>query len=319
MNKSLLYPLFVILFLGSCKAQKTERIAFYNVENLFDTINGPNNDEEFLPDGKKQWTLERYNVKINHINEIICDLKTPMVIGLCEIENKFVMNDIRKRNKKLKQFGIVHFNSLDARGIDVGILFNSKKLSLIDKGFIRFNLPEQKTPTSRDIVWAKFSYKKEVFFAMVNHWPSRRGGTEKSAPKRIKASFEAAKFIDSLLMDDANAKIILMGDLNDYPSNKSVQQLKKTMTPCITQKSNKYGGTNCYRGEWNILDHIMISEGFKNKKLTITPESGRIYSPDYLITEYKGNKVPFRTYGGDKYLNGYSDHLPVYVELNFNK
>jgi len=318
MNKALL-PIFIVLLFTGCKAQKTERIAFYNVENLFDTINGPNNDEEFLPEGKKQWTSERYNTKINHINEIICDLKTPIIIGLCEIENEFVMNDILKNNKKLKQYSTVHFNSLDARGIDVGMLFNTKKLNLIDKGFIRFNLPEQKTPSSRDIVWAKFSYKKEVFFAMVNHWPSRRGGTEKSAPKRIKASSEAKQFIDSLLMGDPNAKIILMGDLNDYPSNKSVQHLKETMTPCITKKSNQYGGTNSYRGEWNILDHIMISEGFQNNKLNIKPESGNIYTPDYLITEYKGNKVPFRTYGGSKYLSGYSDHLPVFVELQFKK
>tara|TARA_B100001287_G_scaffold275773_1_gene284369 strand:+ start:481 stop:1437 length:957 start_codon:yes stop_codon:yes gene_type:complete len=318
MTKALL-PIFIVLLFTCCKAQKTERIAFYNVENLFDTINGPNNDEEFLPEGKKQWTSERYNIKIDHINEIICDLKTPMVIGLCEIENEFVMNDILKNNKKLKEYSIVHFNSLDARGIDVGMLFNTQKLKLIDKGFLRFNLPEQQTPTSRDIVWAKFSYKKEVFFAMVNHWPSRRGGTEKSAPKRIKASSIAKQFIDSLLTVDSNAKIILMGDLNDYPSNKSVQQLKETMTPYITKESNQYGGTNAYRGKWNILDHIMVSEGFQNNKFNIKPESGKIHTPDYLITEYKGNKVPFRTYGGIKYLGGYSDHLPVFVELKFRK
>ena len=318
MNKALL-PIFIVLLFSGCKAQKTERIAFYNVENLFDTINGPNNDEEFLPAGKKQWTSQRYNTKISHINEIICDLKTPILFGFCEIENELVMNDILKTNKKLNHHKIVHFNSLDARGIDVGMLYDANKLKLIDKGFIRFNLPEQNTPTSRDIVWAKFSYKKEVFFAMVNHWPSRRGGTEKSAPKRIKASSEAKQFIDLLLREDPNTKIILVGDLNDYPSNRSVQQLTETMTPCITKESNQYGGTNCYRGEWNILDHIMISEGFQNKKLAIKPGSGKIYSPDYLITEYKGNKVPFRTYGGSKYLNGYSDHLPVFVELEFNR
>jgi hypothetical protein len=91
------------------------------------------------------------------------------------------------------------------------------------------------------------------------------------------------------------------------------------MTSCITKESNQYGGTNSYRGQWNILDHIMISNGFQNMKLRIKPESGKIYSPDYLITEYKGNKVPFRTYGGSKYLEGYSDHLPVYIELSLKK
>jgi predicted extracellular nuclease len=318
MNKALT-PFFITLFLISCNAQKTERIAFYNVENLFDTINGPNNDEEFLPKGKKEWNSERYNTKIDHINQIICGLKTPMLMGLCEIENKDVIEDIIHNNKKLKHYKPIHFNSLDARGIDVGLIYNTKKLTLLDKGLIRFNLPEQDTPTSRDILWAKLSYKNEVFYTMVNHWPSRRGGTEKSAPKRIKAATKAKEFIDSLLSIDINTKVILMGDLNDYPSNGSVTKLQEIMTSCITKESNQYGGTNSYRGQWNILDHIMISNGFQNMKLRIKPESGKIYSPDYLITEYKGNKVPFRTYGGSKYLEGYSDHLPVYIELSLKK
>lgn len=318
MNKALT-PFFITLFLISCNAQKTERIAFYNVENLFDTINGPNNDEEFLPKGKKEWNSERYNTKIDHINQIICGLKTPMLMGLCEIENKDVIEDIIRNNKKLKHYKPIHFNSLDARGIDVGLIYNTKKLTLLDKGLIRFNLPEQDTPTSRDILWAKLSYKNEVFYTMVNHWPSRRGGTEKSAPKRIKAATKAKGFIDSLLSIDINTKVILMGDLNDYPSNRSVTKLQEIMTSCITKESNQYGGTNSYRGQWNILDHIMISNGFQNMKLRIKPESGKIYSPDYLISEYKGNKVPFRTYGGSKYLEGYSDHLPVYIELSLKK
>ena len=318
MNKALT-PFFITLFLISCNAQKTERIAFYNVENLFDTINGTNNDEEFLPKGKKEWNSERYNTKIDHINQIICGLKTPMLMGLCEIENKDVIEDIIHNNKKLKHYKPIHFNSLDARGIDVGLIYNTKKLTLLDKGLIRFNLPEQDTPTSRDILWAKLSYKNEVFYTMVNHWPSRRGGTEKSAPKRIKAATKAKEFIDSLLSIDINTKVILMGDLNDYPSNRSVTKLQEIMTSCITKESNQYGGTNSYRGQWNILDHIMISNGFQNMKLRIKPESGKIYSPDYLITEYKGNKVPFRTYGGSKYLEGYSDHLPVYIELSLKK
>ena len=314
----LLSPFFIILFISICNAQKTERIAFYNVENLFDTIDGPNNDEEFLPNGRKLWTSERYKTKINHINKVICALKTPMLIGLCEIENEDVIQDIIHNNKKLKNYKTIHFNSLDARGIDVGMLYNTKKLTLLDKGFIRFNLPSQDKPTSRDILWAKLSYKKEVFFAMVNHWPSRRGGTIASAPKRIKAATEAKLFIDSLLFDDPNTPILLMGDLNDYPANESVQKLQEILKPCITKNSNLYGGTNSYKGKWNILDHILVSQGFQASRLRINPRAGVIYTPEYLITEYKGNKVPFRTYGGSKYLDGYSDHLPVYIELKRN-
>ena len=112
---------------------------------------------------------------------------------------------------------------------------------------------------------------------------------------------------------------LIIGQAGVAALNRSVTKLKEIMTPCITKESNQYGGTNSYRGKWNILDHVMISKGFQNMKLRIKPESGKIYSPDHLITEYKGNKVPFRTYGGSKYLNGYSDHLPVYIELSLKK
>ena len=152
---------------------------------------------------------------------------------------------------------------------------------------------------------------------MVNHWPSRRGGTEKSEPKRLKAANSARKFIDSLLSINQNTKIILMGDLNDYPSNKSVQLIMEKLYPKITSTSNKFGGTHNYRGEWNILDHICISKGWNEGPLFAHEEDGTILTLEYLLSTYKGNIVPFRTFGGAKYLGGYSDHLPVYIDLQY--
>ena len=300
----------------TCFTQKSERIAFYNVENLFDTIDGPNNDAEFLPTGKKIWNSDKFLEKINHVNKVFCELNTPMLIGLCEIENVNVLNEIISKNKALKYYKTVHYDSKDARGIDVGMIYNSKKLKVADQGFIRYILPGQSQASSRDIVWAKFTYKKESFYAMTNHWPSRRGGTEKSEEKRLKAANSARHFIDSLLNIDPNTKIILMGDLNDYPSNKSVQLIMEKLYPKIVSSSNKFGGTHNYKGEWNILDHICISNGWKNGKLRAASSHGTILTREELLSTYKGNIVPFRTYGGSKYLGGYSDHLPVYIELN---
>lgn len=317
MKKHLVFAIILVLAFQS-QAQRTERIAFYNVENLFDTINGTNNDEEFLPSGKKQWDTDKYAKKIGQINKVMCELNKPMIMGFCEIENIGVLNDIIAENKRLKNYNSVHYDSQDARGIDVGMIYNTKKLKVIDKGYIRYVLPGDTEARSRDIVWAKFNCKKETFYVLVNHWPSRRGGAENSEPKRMKAAISARVFIDSLLQVDLNTKIILMGDLNDYPSNKSVQLIKERLDSKITKESNKFGGTHNYRGEWNVLDHILISKGWKKGQLTCSPEKGIILTIDYLLSSYKGNIVPFRTYGGSKYLGGYSDHLPIYIDLIMN-
>ncbi len=318
MFKLFIIPIILLLSLPLL-GQRAERIAFYNVENLFDTIDGPNNDEEFLPAGKKQWNSLRYFEKIEHVNKVFCELNKPMIMGLCEVENVSVMNEIIKNGKSMKEYQTIHYDSQDARGIDVGMIYNSKKLKLLEDGFIRYVLPGQTKATSRDIVWAKFSYKKESFYVMVNHWPSRRGGTEKSEPKRVKAANSARKFIDSLLSINQNTKIILMGDLNDYPSNKSVQLIMEKLYPKITSTSNKFGGTHNYRGEWSILDHICISKGWNEGPLFAHEEDGTILTLEYLLSTYKGNVVPFRTYGGAKYLGGYSDHLPVYFDLQYKR
>lgn len=313
MNKAL-FALVLILFGCNGLSQKsTHVVAFYNVENLFDTINQPHNDEEFLPDGKNKWTGERYSDKLRKLNQVIDSMGNVVILGLCEIENEQVIKDLNAASSSRKNYGIVHYESADSRGIDVGMIYNPSVLALQKSGFIRFQINNPEVPNTRDIVWAKFVHKKDTLFAMVNHWPSRRGGEVQSEPNRLKAAQMAAAFIDSVMTASPKSKIVFMGDLNDYPANKSAQMIAERLNPMISKSSGKFGGSYNYRNEWDVLDHIFVSSnGFKGS-FRFVKESGKIISSDFLIEEYKGNLVPKRNYAGDKYLDGYSDHLPVKV------
>lgn len=320
MKRSTILLFLTALISVQCTAQKNTAvtIGFYNVENLFDTLDTPDKDDkEFLPESKREWNSERYWTKIDHINEVISTMNTPKILGMCEIENRAVVQDIVDRSKLKGKYGIVHYESLDARGIDNAMIYDSTVLTLEDSGIIRFDMPEGNSP-SRDIVWGKFSHEQDTLFAMVNHWPSRRGGQVESEPKRLIAAIAAKKFIDSLLQVDKKMEIIFMGDLNDYPENLAPSKISDVLVPMISDASGQFGGSHSYRGEWGVLDHIMVSKGFLKKKgIYAVKKSGKIVSEEYMIDEYKGNKVPFRTYGGIKYLNGYSDHFPVLIEIKY--
>lgn len=318
---TLLTSITLLIAVSCSYSQKeTKQILFYNVENLFDTLDTPGKDDaEFLPNTKRDWNSARYNEKLDHINKVINEHTSPLIIGVCEIENEQVVRDVVNGGTLKGTHGVVHFESLDARGIDNAIIYDSTTLSLADKGFLRFDMPEGISP-SRDILWAKFKLGNDELFVMVNHWPSRRGGQVESEPKRLIAATAAKKFIDSLLTLNKNAEIVFMGDLNDYPTNTAPKMISNLLTPMITTESGSYGGSHNYRGEWNVLDHIMVSKGFLKKKgMYANKKSGKIEEHDYLLTEYKGNIVPFRTYGGGNYLKGYSDHLPVSIEVTLSK
>lgn len=311
---------FFILFSQASFAQDTASVLFYNVENLFDTLDTPDQiDEEYLPSAKKKWNSERYWEKINHINTVMNEFEDIALMGVCEIENKAVLKDVVKRQKK--KLKIVHFESADRRGIDVGLLYNKKTFCLKKKGYLRFSLTVDGEPKpTRDILFAELKHKKDRIYVLVNHWPSRRGGQKESEPNRMLASQTARKYIDSVLLLDPNAKIIMMGDLNDYPENNSVQNVMKKLSPMIEKSSGKHGGSHSYRNEWNVLDHILISQGLKNpKSMQTLTNSGKIHDFEYLFEVWKGNTVPHRTYAGKKYLGGYSDHLPVSFDLIFNQ
>lgn len=319
MNIKQITPYFFLIFIviSTVACSQTKRsIAFYNVENLFDTQDDPNkDDQDFLPQGDNQWNDERYTEKLKHINEVFALFENPLMIGVCEIENEQVVRDVVNFGAMKSKYGVVHYESLDNRGIDVALIYDSLTLKLNDSGFIRYAMPDGDSP-SRDIVWAKLIQGKDTILAMVNHWPSRGGGEEKSEPKRLIAANAARKFIDSIQIVSPTTKIVFMGDLNDYPTNNSAKLIAEVLTPMITKASGEYKGTYNYKGEWDVLDHIMVSSNFLGKKKkSVVKDSGKIYTTDFLLEVYKGETVPFRTYGGKKYLGGYSDHLPVSIGL----
>lgn len=299
-------------------AQEKLTIGFYNVENLFDTLKTEgNNDNEFLPEAEREWNTQKYFEKISHINKVIETMQRPVIMGICEIENESVVRDIVKGGSLKGTHGVVHFESMDQRGIDNAIIYDSTKLKIAESGIVRFDMPGESSP-SRDILWTKFHCGTDTVLAMVNHWPSRYGGQIESEPKRLVAAYAAKEFIDSIIRINPKMKIVFMGDLNDYPENKGPQIIAEVLKPMITAESGKFGGSHNYRGEWNVLDHIYVSNSFlKNKGMRIMKKSGEIHSDEYLLDTYKGNIVPFRTYGGRKYLAGYSDHLPVTVNFSF--
>lgn len=317
LNKITSYFFLAFIGISTVACSQTKRsIAFYNVENLFDTQDDPKiDDEEFLPTAEREWNNERYNEKLKHINEVFELFNSPLIIGVCEIENEQVVRDIVNYGKLKANYGVVHYESLDERGIDVALIYDSTSMKLIQSGIVRYNMPEGDRP-SRDIVWGKFLFGKDTILGMVNHWPSRSGGEEASEPKRMIAATAAREFIDSVQKYSPKTKIAFMGDLNDYPTNNSAKLIAEVLTPMITKESGEYKGSYNYRGEWDVLDHIMISANFfSGKKVKALKDSGKIYSNSFLLEVYKGDTVPFRTYGGKKYLGGYSDHLPVSIEL----
>lgn len=312
-------PLLFLFVATSVSAQKKSdetRIIFYNVENLFDTQDDPKkNDNEFLPTADREWNQKRYDKKIQRINAVLDSIGDPLIAGFCEVENKKVVEDVVNGGNLKNTHSIVHFESLDQRGIDNALIYDSTLLELKDSGFLRFKMPEPHSP-SRDIIWAKFTMGEDSIMAIVNHWPSRRGGQVESEPKRLVAAASATEFLDSVQTANKYMKIVFMGDLNDYPDNRCPQMIKERLVPMISEKSNEFGGTHCYRGEWHVLDHIFVSKNFLKKgSIRIQKKSGIIHSDKFLLDVYKGNTVPFRTYGGRKYLDGYSDHLPVSVKV----
>lgn len=307
-------------------------IVFYNVENLFDTINQTDViDEEFLPDGKLQWTKQRYQTKLDHLSQVITtNLKeNPVLIGLAEIENGSVVLDLAKTGRLANtKYKLAHKDSPDARGIDCALLYDSdrfKPLVITNLLVSIDSIPDFKT---RDILYVKGELQgKRTMHIFVNHWPSRRGGEAESEIKRIRAAEVARAKIDEILKDDPKANIILMGDFNDHPNNKSIENILKAKQ-ITDKKADLYNllyddhlaglGTHNYNNEWGVLDQFIVSKAlYKGKrKIKLLTKDAVIVKEDFqLYTAGDGTKKPATTYSGSKYFGGYSDHLPIQLTL----
>lgn len=300
-------------------AQKELSFGHYNLENLFDTIDQPHvKDEEFLPNGKNQWSSDRYLKKLQRMAEAIAALnngKGLAILGVCEAENKQVLLDLTHQ-KSLKKFGyqVAHIDSKDPRGIDVAFLYQPKWVKF--QGLYAFQ-PDRFADSpflSRPILVMKATTKKGDLYVLENHWPSRSGGTEQSASRRMATAKLLSYLADSLERANPSAQIIAMGDFNDEPSDASMQLVKKSTHLQNSMESwPKEEGTHFYQKEWSKLDQILYNQAWSFE----TPKSKAEKLPFLLEKEGKYQGNPFRTYVGPKYLGGYSDHLPVTIKFIF--
>lgn len=333
--------IILLFFISSCKAENSSSsdtifVAFWNVENLFDTIDDPNKeDEEFLPSGVKQWTEERLDKKMHNLARVLRmmnERKAPDIIGVAECENKSVLELFLSKHFNEKNYKITYAESPDNRGIDCGFIYNADKFTL--NSYHSYEIKKlQDTPT-RLILHTTLKFKKndeEINF-FVNHWPSRRSGASESEYKRIAAAQVLKEEVDRLFKSNQDAKIIIMGDFNDDPIDESVlNTLKAIPFKCDKSSQEKIKvpqnelynisydlfekglGTITYNNNWNLFDQIIISSNLVEQKgISYLCDSFSIFNNDLTATrsgKYKGS--PFPTYGGKRYLGGYSDHFPV--------
>lgn len=319
----------------SYKFKKNRRVfsvGFYNLENLFDTEDDPyTQDDEFLPNAEKRWTEFRYKRKVEKLGTVISNIgyptsgKAPVIVGLAEVENKKVLKDlIRSKHLINKGYDFVHFDSSDERGMDTALIYQKSFFKVINSQAESIYLEDKygKRDYTRDILWVTGVLNGEIVHVLVNHWSSRREGQEKSEPKRIAGAEKNLEIIQKIKAANSDAKIIVMGDFNDDPSDKSVNiiQNKGFYNPML-KLHTKINGSLSFRGNWNLFDQVLISHSFlqykKNKHSFLT---AKIFDANF-IKVYKGRHSgnPFRTYTGRRYLGGYSDHFPVYVQFKINR
>lgn len=337
---SFLFFLFFFIQIPHCQNINYEirTIAFYNVENLFDTINNPDTfDEDFTPSGKNNYTHEVYFKKIENISKVISEIgaektkTSPAIIGLAEIENRAVLEDLIHSEKlKNKQYNIIHYDSPDLRGIDVALLYQEKYFSPLSHETFEVKLWEENGNRiyTRDQLLVSGLLGDDLIFIIVNHWPSRRGGQLRSNPKREKAAYVTSQIIKKIKLENENAKIFVMGDFNDDPTDISIKNVLKS-----NNSIEKLGDSTLYNPMENLYKKGLNTLGYRDQinlfdQILMTPDcisldyqynsfqyfKVGIFNPSYLITNkgrYKG--YPFRSFGNGHFTGGYSDHFPVYV------
>ncbi len=319
------------------KAQKQPvfRIMFYNVENLFDTIDDPlTNDADFLPDSRIAWNTERYDLKLAHTGKVIAavgDGNYPAIVGMAEVENRRVLEDLLKTNElSASKYEIIQKDSPDERGIDCAMLYRKGFFKPTSIRTIPVIFPFAKDDHTRDILYVKGKTKlskKETLHIFVNHWPSRYGGQATSNPLRLFTAQLLKNVTDSILSVNPDARIIIMGDLNDEPGDQSVRsglhalpvegKIKPYSLYNLMYKEYEDGEGTLYYKDWDMFDQFIVSSALLNasKGIEVSKNKGNIFNPEWLMFKSKdGTLRPNRTAAKD-YYGGYSDHLPVYIDL----
>jgi hypothetical protein len=312
------------------KKAKVHTIAFYNLENLFDTDDDPHsNDNEFLPDSEKKWTPDRYKQKLANLSEVIQqlgDADGPEVLGVCEVENRKVLQDLLlSPGLSTKGYEIIHFDSPDPRGIDVALIYKAAIFKPSETKLFPVNTgDEENEKGSRDIlmVGGLWKSKSKVYF-FVNHWPSRVGGEEKTAPKRMVASNQLKDAVQSIRTQQPEASFFLMGDFNDDPIDSSLLNLNqaipaKWQNPSVAVWMPDSIGSLEYRGKWNMFDQILYYRPQKAASSRMKVLKFQVFRPLFLQDKQeKSAGRPYRTYAGRRYQGGYSDHFPVFLHVSF--
>lgn len=325
-----------LIFQSSYAQQYTSaRFVFYNVENLFDLQDDTlTADGEFTPDGEKAWTQKRYRDKIERIAKTITTIgewEFPAMIGLCEIENRSVLNDLLD-HRLLKEAGykIIHRDSPDGRGIDVAFIYDPHVFSPLGSAWIPICFKADPEMRTRDILHVEgVLFGSDTLHVFINHWPSRWGGVEATIPKRVDVAMQLRQYTDSLFTVFGNPNILIAGDLNDNPVDSSVYKVLGAMEQYDNTRHGMYNlmfpayrlpdmGSLKYKSDWEVYDQIIVSSALLDGNgLQVKDREAHIFNADYLLTKderYLGEK-PFRTYAGPTYLDGFSDHLPVFVDL----
>jgi len=312
-------------------------IGFYNVENLFDTEDEAEKiDEDFLPSGRYNWTEDKYQQKLLQLADVIDELGVngPDILGLVEVENRQVVEDLAKVGRlSSRGYEVVHEESPDMRGIDVALIYDPGVFTYTRHTTCRINFPTDPDYTTRDVLIVEGTIDGEPLYLFVNHWPSRREGQQESEFRRIRAAMEVKEQIDSILLVQKDANIILMGDFNDDPFNKSMASVlggKRSVSevpddgfynPMYSLLDPDKRGTLTYQGTWNLFDQFLISEELlrDSNELMYVKGSAGIYSEGLNVGFGRGAENPRRAiFRGEFDPKGYSDHYPVYLKLRVN-
>ncbi|MDO4163220.1 MAG: endonuclease/exonuclease/phosphatase family protein [Bacteroides sp.] len=315
-------------------AQDAERklysVAFYNLENLFDTIHDVGkNDKDFLPDGSYQWNTKKYEAKLKNLAKVLGELSRdqvpegPAFIGVAEVENSRVLTDLLKQ-PSISNYQFIHYEGPDRRGIDCALLYDPQQFT-VNHSKLVLSQPYQGDTVhlTRGFLIVDGQLAGERVCVIVNHWPSRGA----DSPVRVHAARQVKALKDSLLREDKKLKLIVMGDMNDDPMDESMKELGARKYTKEVKKRDFYNpwwetledkgvGTLLYRGKWNLFDQIVISRPLLKAKKGLRYSSNEVFIRDYLFQQdgkYKGS--PLRTHGGRTWLNGYSDHLPTIIYL----
>lgn len=343
MNKFIIILLIFTFYNLQLEAQESEtppfRVMCWNVENLFDTRHDTlKNDYEFLPDALRHWNYSRYKKKLANIARVITavgEWTPPVLVGLCEVENDSVMRDLVCYSP-LKEHGYryVITRSPDERGIDVALLYQRDRFKLLSHHSIPVGIFRPQSRPTRDILHVcGLLSTGDSLDVLVVHLPSRSGGAKASEPYRLFVAKKIRTAADSLLSVRLHPKLIIMGDFNDYPDNKSVTEVLGALAPpphpsplqlyhlmARKVKNNKHKfGSYKYQGEWGMLDHLIVSGALLDSASTFftSEKKASVARLPFLLSndDKFGGKQPFRTFYGMKYLGGYSDHLPIYTDF----